>query len=106
MSNSKDFDGAACSECDSPLHGTGYCSNEGCGFSSYFQDDPGGWRINERRRPFGRLLRFEEGCVVASFCTKRIYLPGDSHYRRVARARTAVYFTTEDHAVKLGFVRA
>jgi len=105
MSHSEEFDDAICSECESPLHATGYCSNEGCGFASHLQNEPCGWRLNERRRAFGRLLRFEEGCIVVSFRTKKIYLPGSSHYRRVAKARTAVYFVTEEHALKLGFMK-
>jgi hypothetical protein len=98
MSHSDEFDGAMCSECESSLNSTGYCTNEGCGFSSYFQDEPGGWRLNELRRASGYLLHFEEGCVVASVRTKKIYCPGDGHYRQVAKSRTALFFRSEAHA--------
>jgi hypothetical protein len=103
MSRSNEFDGATCSECESPLHTNGYCVNEGCGFSAYFQDEPGGWRLTEERREAGYLLHFEEGCVVASAKTKKIYPPDSRHYKQIIKSRTAVFFRSEADAVKAGY---
>jgi hypothetical protein len=103
MSSREDFEGATCSECESPLHSNGYCSNAGCGFSVYYQDEPGGWRLTEERREAGYLLQFEKSCILASARTKKIYPPDSRHYKQIIKSRTAVFFRSEADAVKAGY---
>jgi hypothetical protein len=98
-----DFAGATCSACDSRLDADGFCSNERCGYSTHYQDEPGGWQFNAEQARAGILLRFKDGCVVASPQTKKYHLPGSRGYKRLAKLKKSVFFRDENHARQAGY---
>ena len=106
MGRRNEFEGATCSACDAPLDSDGQCTDEGCGYSSCGQDEPGGWlRNQDRKRKPAALGHFEAGCVVANSRSRTYKLPADKGYARGRQATHVIFFKTEEDAKSNGYRR-
>ncbi len=105
MGKTNEFEGATCTACDSPLNRNGFCTNRRCGYSTCYQDEPGGWLRNQQVR-VQALKKYQEGCVVANKQSGRYHRVDDPAYRRAKKARHVEFFQTENDAQAAGYRRA